>query len=103
MTKNPPKTFTLQLRGELTLSTIAGAHQQLAQALAGQRPVLVDMSYADETDLSLIQLLQSARHTATRDGKTIALKQPLPATLSRDLSRGGFLASSDSAFWTTNG
>lgn len=103
MPANPEEAYTLQLRGELTLRTAAETHRVLSDACCEAQEILIDLSEADETDLSLVQMILAARLSAQRRGKTIRLSTALPETLSRELSRGGFLTSSDSAFWTARG
>lgn len=94
-------TCTLELCGELTVRSIAEHHQRLLDNYGQAADLTIDARQVSDADLSLVQLLQSARHTAKRDGKTISLTQPLPEALSSLLIRGGFLSSpSDVAFWT---
>lgn len=102
MTADPNSACTLKLRGALTVCTIAKAHKKLASAFVSASEICVDLNDAKEADLTLVQLIQSARHSAQRDGKTIRLLQPLPDALMSELMRGGFLNTKDN-FWTSGG
>jgi hypothetical protein len=44
-----------------------------------------------EADLTLVQLIESARISATQDGKTFSLSAPASGALLTVLERGGFL------------
>jgi ABC-type transporter Mla MlaB component len=102
MAAEPHSACTLKLRGELTVSTIAKAHKKLVSAWAGAHDIGVDLNGVKEADLTLVQLIQSARLSAQRDGKTIHLIQPIPSALLSELERGGFLDTADQ-FWTSAG
>lgn len=97
-----PDVPTLTLGGDVTIGTIAEAHQQLAFALSNTRELHIDLQGVTQADLTLVQLLLSARHTANRDGKGIYLTQPLPDVLMSEVVRGGF-SNSDDVFWTKHG
>jgi len=88
----------LALGGDLTIRTIGKAHKKLAFAITQASRICVDLTGAKETDLTLVQLLLSARRTAQRDGKHLHLSQPLPDTLLSEIVRGGF---ESDGFWTT--
>jgi len=92
----------LALHGDLTVRTIAKAHKKIAAAFAGASALCIDLSGAKEADLTLIQLIHSARRSAKLHGKSIRLAQPLPEALMSELMRGGFLDTADN-FWTTAG
>jgi len=93
---------TLELRGELTIGTAAGTQQKLRDACAAAQTILVDLSAAEETDLTLVQLLLAARQTALAENKMLRLIQPLPQAFACDLERGGFL-DTPGRFWTDSG
>jgi ABC-type transporter Mla MlaB component len=102
MTVDSASAYTLKLRGELTVSTITKAHKKLVSAWASARDIGIDLGGTKDADLTLVQLIQSARLSAQRDGKTIHLVQPLPSALVSELARGGFLDTAD-LFWTSAG
>lgn len=92
----------LALHGDLTIRSIAKAHKKIAAAFVGTSDLCIDFSGAKETDLTLIQLIHSARRSAQLHGKSICLAQPLPEALISELTRGGFLDTDDN-FWTSAG
>ncbi len=100
----PPKTATANtycLRGEQTVRTIADAHSALAAFYANALTLVIDAAKVTDADLTLVQLIESLRRTAARDGETIRMSAPLPDALRDVLVRGGFLSSPDNAlFWT---
>ncbi len=93
-----PQFLRLPLGGALTVPFIEAAHVALRDALAQGGSVVIDCAGAEAVDLSLVQLLVAARHSA---GDRVRLAGPLPAPLQDALRRGGFLAAgaADLAFW----
>lgn len=89
---------TVRLSGEISVRTIADAHKTLLSALSESGSLMIDASGVEDADLSFVQLIESARLTAASLGKTFCLKRPLPAVLTEQLERGGFLAAAAS-FW----
>jgi hypothetical protein len=80
--------------------TIAEIHNRLLQALQCGGNVRLDLSAAVETDLTFVQLVESARRFAAAEGKSIALSAPVSEGLQETLQRGGFLgAAKDRQFW----
>lgn len=103
MARSTARQHTVYLRDELTLRTISDAHRLLCEAFGKANRIVIDLSAAGESDLSLVQLLEAARHSAAQGNKSVSLVKPLPECLQRDLSRGGFLNAAGSEFWTSNG
>lgn len=90
----------VRLSGELTVRTIADAHQKLITALAKSEAALIDTRAVSEADLTLVQLIEAARRTAAADGKRLVLSPAPSAALTDVLQRGGFLGTADgSSFW----
>ena len=89
------------LRGEQTVRTIAETHHALSAVYDTSCVVTIDASDVSEADLTAIQLIESVRRSAARDGKRLCMAS-LPSTALRELlTRGGFLESPDNAlFWT---
>ncbi len=86
--------------GELTVRTISDTHQRLASEFANTDTLLIDASDVADVDLTFVQLIESARRTASKEGKSITMAAPLPQALRYLLERGGFLSAGDSApFW----
>ncbi len=101
MSDSKADTGRVVLDGVLTVRTIASAKEKLLRALTDQPAVQVDCAAAESADLSLIQLLLSARLTARQAGKPFALAAPASGALREVLEQGGFLppAGAD-PFWT---
>ena len=83
---------TICLSGEQSVRTIAQAHAALFAAVSETNGVVLDISKVEDADLTLVQLIESARLTAASLGKNFCLKAPLPAVLTEQLDRAGFLA-----------
>lgn len=98
---HPEPATAFRLCGEQTVRTIADTHHAFVEFYADAPGVVFDPSAVTEADLSLVQLIVSARRTAARDGKRVCISGPLPDALRDVLVRGGFLNSPDQAlFWT---
>ncbi|MBU8543557.1 MULTISPECIES: STAS domain-containing protein [Roseomonadaceae] len=80
----------IRLSGPLTIGTAQQARDRLLDALRAPGPVTVDCAEATAFDIAFIQLLESARILATRQGTTLRLAQPLPPRLAEMLAAGGF-------------
>jgi ABC-type transporter Mla MlaB component len=94
-------TTTFRLSGEQTLRTIAETHRALTQALARSANVTIDARDVTEADLTIVQLIESARRWCAREGKKVCMTSPPPEALREILIRGGFLNAPDNAlFWT---
>jgi anti-anti-sigma regulatory factor len=92
--------ITLRLIGELTVRTITEAHQKLLSEFANTDALIIDAREVADVDLTFVQLIESARRSASKEGKRLAMAAPLPPALRDLLERGGFLSAGDSAsFW----
>ena len=88
--------------GDVTVSNITQAHDELGAALRQDGPVVADLSAVTEIDLTFIQLIESARRKAVETGRNLTLRHPASGAVLEVLLRGGFLhdATSDRArFW----
>ena len=93
---------TISFAGEVTISNIGEALDQLGAAMREQRDVTIDVENLAETDLTFIQLLEAARRKADETGVGLSLSKPAAGALLEVLRRGGFLddETSDRAkFW----
>jgi anti-anti-sigma regulatory factor len=93
---------SISFTGEVTISNIGQAHEQLGALLREREAVIIDVEDLTETDLTFVQLLESARRKASEIGVGFSLNQPAAGSLLEVLRRGGFLddATSDRAtFW----
>ena len=92
---------TFRLCGEQTVRTITETYNALVEFYATAPSVSFDPGAIGDVDLTLVQLIESTRRTAARDGKRVCVTGPLPDALRDVLVRGGFLNSPDNLFWTT--
>ena len=100
MLNAPVEVTPIEFVGELTIKTVAIAHQRLADALGASRAVKADVAEDAAVDLTFVQLLQSARRTARETGVEFGLTAPAAGQLRETLERGGFLAAADDQeFW----
>lgn len=93
---------TISFAGEVTISNIGEAHKQLGSLMREQGGVVVAIEDLTETDLTFVQLLESARRKASENGVGLSLNTPAAGSLLEVLRRGGFLddETSDRAqFW----
>lgn len=77
--------------GALTVRCIGAARAALLEALAAHTALSVDCSAVESADLSLVQLLLSARLSANQAGKPFTLAAPAAGALRAALEQGGFL------------
>ncbi|WP_314373225.1 STAS domain-containing protein [Sphingomonas paucimobilis] len=87
---------------DLCLPTIGLLAEQLGTAIAPGGTVRLDLSAVAAPDLSVVQLVQSARHTAAQCGCDFALAAPASDRLRGLLDRAGFLpcpAPEHTQFW----
>jgi hypothetical protein len=93
---------TISFTGEVAISNIGAARDDLDAALRQDGPVVVDIAAVDETDLTFIQLIESARRKAAATGRDFRLRHPAGGAVLEVLRRGGFLddqTSERAKFW----
>lgn len=85
----------LHLHGPLTIKTITNVRDiiqvYLQEAALRSRTLVIDIDGAEEIDLTLPQLLLSARQTANRAGVTVTLNKPADGNFLTVLQRAGLL------------
>ncbi|MDB5457130.1 MAG: sulfate transporter/antisigma-factor antagonist [Caulobacter sp.] len=92
----------MMVSGEMTIVQIESAYADLLAALKKKKIVKLDVSGVIESDLTFIQLIESARAYAAQNGRQLSLSAPVGAPLRQILERGGFLddaASDRTKFW----
>jgi hypothetical protein len=92
----------LEFSGQLTISGVCEARDSIAAGLARGRTVILDVDAIAETDLTFIQLIESARRKAGEAGRALRLRRPAEGAILEVLQRGGFLddgASDRARFW----
>jgi anti-anti-sigma regulatory factor len=93
---------TISFAGEVTISNIVAARDDLAAAFRESDPVTVDVTSVNEADLTFIQLIESARRKAAETGHDFRLRRPAGGAVLEVLRRGGFLDDENSErakFW----
>jgi hypothetical protein len=96
----------IEFSGELTIRRIAELHTQLAEAFRDHAAVTARIDDDAAVDLTFLQLIESARRSASEDGLDFNLDAPAAGPLLQTLERGGFLAAGDAArreFWLRSG
>jgi hypothetical protein len=98
-----PGKNTISFAGEVTISNIGAARDDLDVALREDGPVIVDIVSVDETDLTFIQLIESARRKAAGTGRECRVRHPAGGAVLEVLRRGGFLDDDETSerakFW----
>ncbi|MEJ2228081.1 MAG: STAS domain-containing protein [Alphaproteobacteria bacterium] len=93
------------MEGSLTSGKLAPTHEALIDAIENNQSVTVDCSAVSAADISLVQLILSARKTALSAGKSVTLSAPAYGALLDVLTRGAFVNATGSvpaaeqAFW----
>jgi anti-anti-sigma regulatory factor len=94
------------LSGTVDVKSIHLGFQKLEEAFSGAlgtgRFLSIDLSDVVEADITLVQLIESARLTAAQSGIAIRLTAPAQDPVMQTLQRGGFLTDPPDArtlFW----
>lgn len=88
--------------GNVTISNIAQAHDEIGVALRQEMPVAMDLDAITEVDLTFVQLIEAARRKAGEAGRDFILLHSAGPAVLEVLRRGGFLddeTSDRAAFW----
>jgi uncharacterized protein (AIM24 family) len=97
---NQANSVVIEIAGASGIRDVAGLHQRILTALQADGNAVIDLEHATGTDITLVQLIESARRYAAATGKVLALKQPVGPDLQTQLIRGGFLSEeADRLFW----
>ncbi|WP_432787489.1 STAS domain-containing protein [Novosphingobium rhizosphaerae] len=83
--------FTLSLGPKANMQTIADAWASLADALESHASLVLDLSDVADADLTLVQLVETARQHAVRDSRALRLSAPANPAVAALLARAGFL------------
>ena len=95
----------LKFSGPLTVRVAKPIRARIIEALRQFPSVTIDCSGATEVDLSFIQLVLSARKSASASAKTLSLAQPADGALLEALRQAGLVAPAgrepvaDQTFW----
>ena len=94
------KSVSVELVGDLSIRGIDTAHGLLVDAFKDDGDLVVSIAGDAIADLTLVQVLQASRRTASETGRAFRLAAPASGALLEVLGRGGFLESpSDRDFW----
>lgn len=100
-------TAVLRLEGELNVRRSAELKGELAEALSHSNHLLLDLDEASGFDLSFLQLLCAAQHSAQHDKKRLSLGDVRPKALRELVAAAGFHPSDscpetcrDSCLWS---
>ena len=87
---------------KVNIRNIKDTHAELLAEFEDSDTVSIDLDATTECDLSLIQLIESARNYGAATGKPVTLIKPANAAVLATLARAGFLESfsaADTKFW----
>lgn len=96
----------IALGNKANIRNISEIHNEIYSALTAAEGVALDTTACMEADLSLVQLIESARLYARVSGKAFRLATPPGAAVEAALKRAGFLekaAAEDRRFWFNEG
>ena len=92
--------FRIELCGDLSLPSIGQTHEKVLAGFDQDLPIVIDLEGVENADLTLVQLVEAARKSADRRGRTLSLSAPASGPTRAVLERGGFLGAPDrAAFW----
>ena len=87
---------------KVNIRNIKDTHAELLARFQDSNSVSIDLDATTDCDLSLIQLIESARNYGAATGKPVTLVKPANATVVATLARAGFLenfSTADANFW----
>ena len=94
--------FSVSISDSIVIGNISDVRDLILSAFDQKGPITIDISRVTEADITLPQLIESARRSAAIEGREIRLSQPAEGAVLQLLQRGGFLDTSDPArvdFW----
>ncbi len=90
----------VKFSGAIGVQNIAAAYEKLLET--AETEFAIDLSDVTELDITLLQLVESARHTGAPAGRCVRLAKPAHGPVLETLERAGFLneaAPERRAFW----
>jgi anti-anti-sigma regulatory factor len=94
--------MTYIIPSKVNIRNIRDIHTELLTYVNTNDVVEIDLDGCDDIDISLLQLIESARKSALSGGKPISLSKPANETVQSTLKRAGLLdafSSADTKFW----
>lgn len=97
----------ISLSGAVTVQTVSASFEELKRAAdeaakSDAAGIEIDIAGVTDADLTLVQLIESARRSAALSGTPLRLSAPASGAVLALLQRGGFLGDEDpqrAAFW----
>ena len=86
---------SISISDSIVIGNISGVRDLILPAFDQKNPITIDISGVGEADITLPQLIESARRSAAIEGREIRLSQPAEGAVLQLLRRGGFLDPSD--------
>ncbi|GHC82934.1 STAS domain-containing protein [Novosphingobium pokkalii] len=83
--------FTLSLGPVANMQTITAAWSTLTEAMEAHAALVLDLSDLADVDLTMVQLVETARQHAVRDSRALRLSAPANPAVTALLRRAGFL------------
>jgi anti-anti-sigma regulatory factor len=83
--------ITVNLQGSLGIDRAVEIKERLSRALASAARVTIDISSAEDIDLSCLQAFYAARAEAKACGKELRFEGTIPQRISKRLAACGFL------------
>ncbi len=102
MSKDQNNPEIVDFGDELNVRNVAQAYHHLRDILRQNDAIALDVAKLEDCDLTAAQMIECARRSASRDGKTITLATPPSAALLNVLQRAALVgADADPAdtFW----
>jgi hypothetical protein len=87
---------------KVNIRNIKDVHSEFLTHVKNSAAIEIDLDGCEDADLSLIQLLESARKSAAADNKSISLTKPANDIVLSTLERAGFaeaFSAGDAKFW----
>ena len=91
--------FVIRFSGAQTIREAEETARTLHEALRDNPDILIDCDAIEEADLTFLQLVIAARHSARRDGKGFGLAATARGPLLAALDRAGIRPEGEHLFW----
>jgi hypothetical protein len=87
---------------KVNIRNIKDVHSEFLTYVKNNAAIEIDLEGCEEADLSLVQLIESARKSAEADNKSISLTKPASDMVLSTLDRAGLaeaFSADDAKFW----
>lgn len=98
--KSDQMAYTVQ--NKVSIRNINDVYSELLRFVDDNQEIEIDLEICEDLDLSLIQLIESARKTAAAESKIIRLTKPANEAVLSTLHRAGLVegfSANDTKFW----